>query len=272
MRGIIAAILFTIILAFLAVFSAEIFHKLFIEADGKFADSASAAFLGAFLAFMFVRMGDFFKSYSDRTTKNHTALIKVQHVLNGLLTTLDDNVFVIETFEKNFKFHTEKADQTQIFIWGNRLHPVTQIDEHILDLLNIDLINELFALNVHIRKLNESMDTMNDAYVEIKDALMNNRIDQDNYLDNVKKIHKQLLTIKKFLKSSIEETIQALAAVRVLSKKRPLIGYLLRIISGYKYGKTFDTKRTEEIGILRNELETTVGESQDRINTVLDET
>ena len=269
MREKVAAILFILILAFLAVFSAEIFHKLFVEADDKFTGTASAAFLGAFLAFIFVRLGDFFKSYSDRTTKSHSALIKLEHTLNGLLTTLDDNIYVIETFEKIFKDYTENNKPTHVFVWANRLHRVAKLDELILELLNIDLINELFSLNVHLIKLNESMDTINGAYAESKDAMISGRIDRDNYLTNVGKIHTGLLDIKRFLSDSIEETTQALAAVRVLAKKRPLMGYVLRRIAGHKYGKTFSAKRSEEILKIRNELETVKSESQERINKVL---
>ena len=74
MREKVATILFVVILAFLGVFSVDVFQKLFIEADEKFTGPASAAFLGAFLAFVFVRVGDFFKSFSDRTTNNHSTL------------------------------------------------------------------------------------------------------------------------------------------------------------------------------------------------------
>ncbi|HFD31682.1 MAG TPA: hypothetical protein ENJ28_03055 [Gammaproteobacteria bacterium] len=269
MREKVAAILFIVILAFLAVFSAEIFHKIFIEADDKFTASASAAFLGAFLAFIFVRLGDFFKSYSDRTTKSHSALIKLEHTLNGLLTTLDDNIYVIETFEKIYKDYTENEKGTYVFVWANRLHPVAKLDELILELLNIDLINELFMLNVHLRKLNESMDTINDAYAESKDALIGGRIDPENYMANAKRIHTDLLDIKRFLMDSIEETTKSLAAVRVLARKRPLLGYLLRRIAGHKYGPTFNAKRSEEIVKLRHEMETVKSEGQERINEVL---
>ena len=269
MREKIAAILFVVILAFLGVFSVDVFHKLFIEADEKFTESASAAFLGAFLAFIFVRVSDFFKSYSDRTTKNHSALIKLEHTLNGLFNTLDENIFVIETFETIYKTYTKKANQDHVFVWANRLHPVANLDELILELLNIDLINELFTINIHLRKLNESMDTINDAYAESKDALIGGKIDPENYLANVTRIHKDLLDIKRFISSSIEETTQALAAVRVLARKRPLMGYLLRRLAGHKYDKTFSSKRAAEIATIRTELENTKRESQDRISKVL---
>lgn len=269
MKEKIAIVLFVIVLAFLAVFSVEIFHKLFIEADNKFANSASAAFLGAFMAFIFVRMGDFFKSYSERITKNHTALIKLEHTLNGLLTTLDDNIYVIETFEKIYKAYSENKEQTNIFVWANKLHPVTKFDDLIIELLNIDLVNELFSLNVNLRKMNESLDTINSAYAETKDALIGRRIATDNYMLNVKRIYMDLLDIKRFLLSSLEDATQALAAVRVLAKNRPLMGYLLRRISGHKYGKTFSAKRHEELLKLRVEIEKIKIEDLDRINNIL---
>ncbi len=271
MRELIAAILSIIILAFIAVFSAEIFYKLFIEADNNFTNSASAAFLGAFLAFIFVRIGDFFKSYSDRTSKSYNALIKLEHTLNGLLTSLDDNVYIIETFENIYKNYIEKANNTHVFLWANKLHPVTRIDELILELLNINLINELFALNIHLRKLNDSMDTINCAYIESKEALISKNIDAENYLTNLENVHKNLLDIKQFLLSYIEETVQALASVRVLAKQRPLIGSILRKLPGNKYGSNFNTLRSEELIKLRKEMETTKNDSQVKINKALNQ-
>lgn len=269
MRERAAAILFVVILAFLGVFAVDVFYKLFIEANKKFTESASAAFFGAFLAFVFVRVGDFFKSYSDRTAKNHSTLIKLEHTLNGLLNTLDDNIFVIETFETIYKNYAQKTNQDHVFVWANRLHPVANLDALILELLNIDLINELFTLNIHIRKLNESMDTLNGAYAESKEAMIGGKISQENYLINVERLHKDLLDIKRFISSSIEETTQALAAVRVLARRRPLMGYLLRRLAGHKYGKKFSSKRAAEIATLRAEIEKIKRESQDRINNVL---
>lgn len=269
MKEKIAAVLFVVILAFVGVISAVVFFKLFILPDAKFTDSASAAFLGAFLAFIFVRLGDFFKSYSDRTTKNHSSLIKLEHALNALLTSLDDNIFIIERFETVYKKYTEVPSSNQVFLWANKLHPVERYDETILNLLNIDLINELFSLNIGLKKLNDSMDTLNTAYSESKDALISKRIDSENYLENMARIHEDMINLKLFLEHSIEDTIQALAAVRVLAKNRPLIGYLLRTLAGRKYDKTFDHKKLTEVAMLRTEIDRTKSESQKRIDEIL---
>jgi hypothetical protein len=268
MREKLAVVLFVIILAFLGVFAVEVFHKLFVVSDEKFTESASGAFLGAFLAFVFVRFGDFFKSYSDRTLKNHAALVKLEYALNGLLDSLDDNVFVIETFETIYSAHM-RQEQKNVFIWANRLHSVQSLNDLIPDLLNIDLINELFTHNIHLRKLNDSMETLNVAYVEAKDALIGGKIDPPNYLANVIRIRTDILNIKSFALQSIEETIQALAAVRVLAKRRPLVGHLLRIVAGRKYDKGFSEKRIAELGLLRTEINSSKREGQKRIDKVM---
>jgi len=269
MRERIAIILFVIILAFIAVFSTDIFNRLFIEVDSSFTNTASAAFFGAFLAFIFVRLGDFFKAYSDRVSKNHNGLIKLQHTLNNLLNTLDDNVYIIETFESLYDENIVKPNKKQVFVWANRLRPSSLIGDLIIDLLNIDLINELFNLNAHLRKLNESMDTINGAYTETKDALISGKIDPNNYLENLKMIHKDLGKLKSFINSNVSETTESLAAIRVLGRRSPLLGYLLRKLPGHKYSKDFEIKRSKELLDLHNEIKNTKEQGQDRIDNVL---
>lgn len=271
MREKIAAYLFIIILAFVAVFSADIFNKLFIEVESKFTETASAAFLGAFLAFLFVRIGDFFKAYSDRVTKSHSALIKLEHTLNSLLGVLDDNIYVIETFESLYEKNVVKPNQTHIFVWANKLHPVRLIDELILDLLNIDLVNELFSLNTHLRKFNDSTETINGAYLEAKDALISGKIEPENYLRNLERIRDDLVDIKNFISSYIKETTVALSAVRVLAKKRPVMGYVLRRIAGHKYGRNFEALRTIELEKIQAEMKEISEASSRKIESVLNE-
>lgn len=260
--------LFVVILVFLAVFSADIFHKLFIEVDDEFSGSAAAAFLGAFLAFVFVRIGDLFKSYSDRTTRNHSALIKLNFLLNGLMNELDDNVYIIDKFEESYQRHIESKELSNILVWPNRLHPVSRPKEIIIELINVDLINELFAFDIHLHKLNNSTETLNNAYAEIKNAMMSERITTDEYLRNLSKIRHDLQDMKSFLKASLAETKQSLSAVRILAKKPPLMVYLLKRIAGQKYRKSFPEERGLELSKLNEEIENTKKKGRDRINEI----
>lgn len=269
MREKIAATLFVVILAFITVFSAEVFYKLFIDVDNKLTEAASGAFLGAFLAFIFVRFGDFFKSYSDRVTKGHIALVKLEHSLNSLLGDLDDNAYIIDIFETNYKKHADQIAQNSVFLWGNRLSEVTLIGDVKLELLNIDLINELFILDVHLKKLNDSMNTVNSVYVESKDALLGGKIDKNNYQHNLTNVKIQLQDIKKFLITNIDETKRALSALRVLARKRPLMNYVLRIFAGHKYGNHFEVLREAEMSKLSAEIHDGQTKGKERIDKIM---
>lgn len=270
MREKVATILFIIVFAFIAVFFGQVFWKLFIQPNTQFSTSAASAFFGAFLAFLFIRLGDFFKSYSDRITKGHSALVKAEYLLNSLLSELDDNIYVIETFEKLYENNVKSNEDSHVFLWANRLTPVKGLDEVLIDLLNIDLINELFTLNVDLRKLNASMETINGAYKESKDALISKVVDPSNYLENLTRIRKDLHHIKKFFSASITETARALSAVRVLSAKRPLIGYLLIKLPSYRYNRRFKAKREAELKTLLREMKEIKESSKARIYTILE--
>jgi hypothetical protein len=187
-----------------------------------------------------------------------------------LLGELDDNVYVIETFEELYDNNVKNQEHSRVFVWANRLTPVKVLDDLLIDLLNIDLINELFTLNVDLRKLNESMETINGAYKESKDALISKTIDAENYIENLTRIHKNLLEIKKFFLDSISETARALSAVRVLAKNRPLIGYLLKRLPSYKYGRKFKAKRENELKTLRREMNEIKKDSKSRIDAILE--
>jgi len=263
------AILFLAILVFIAVFCWQVFNMLFIQTSTQFSDAAVAAFFGAFLAFLFVRIGEFFKSFSERINKGHNALIKTEYLLNSLLGELDDNVYVIETFEKLYDKNVRNQAHSRVFVWANRLTPVKLLDEFVIDFLNIDLINELFTFNVRLRKLNESMETINGAYKESKEALISKSIDAENYIENLTRIRENLLHIKNFFNASIYETAQVLSAVRVLAKNRPLIGYLLKRIPSYKYSRKFNDQRENELKTLLHEMDEIKKNSKSRIDAIL---
>ena len=267
MRTKVAAILFIILLAFVFATSFHIFNKILINTDPLLSGTAMAAFLGAFFAFLFVRIGDFLKAYSDRMTKSHSTLVKLEHLLNNLLGKLDDNIFMIETFENHYKNYENSNDK--LFVWGNRLKPVDQIGDLITSVANIDLTNELFILDVHLRKLNESMETLNSSYEESKNALISKNIGPSNYKFNIQNTRKDLIEIKKFVQSQINECTDTLSSVRVLAKNRPLIGSLIRIMPGYKYNSNFEADRQLEKEKLLKEMGSIKRQGRERINDIL---
>lgn len=142
------------------------------------------------------------------------------------------------------------------------------IEDLLLRVLNIDLVNELFSLNMSLRKFNDSAATINNSYTESKDALINEKISVNNYLENIRRMYIHLIEIKSFLNSYNEETVKSLAAIRVLAKKRPVISYIFKILPGYKYNKNFESKRNIEMSKLMGEIKKTQMESKEKIDDI----
>lgn len=257
------AFLITII-AFLFASGFIVFSKLFLAIESEYIKSAAGAFMGAFLAFIFVRISDGFTAYYNRKEKNHSALVKYQHYLNSLLTELDDNIFLIDTFEKIFN-----SNNKNIPVWGNRLKEVPIDKSLIYDLLNIDLINEIFSLNTHLNKINGSCNTINHSYGEILKAFLDKIIPLEDYLRNVDKMKKDVFDIRKFIYKEQEETKHILSVVRVLCRDYTFFSQIIRLFSKTKYTKRLTKAIKNESLVLEDEINEVQTESQERINNVL---
>lgn len=271
MRQTLATIFLAIVFSFIFVFGLQIFESLFIEPDDKFISNASSAFLGAFFAFLFVRIADFFKAYADRVAKGYDTLVKLQYMFNSLMSAVDDNIYVIEYFEGIYSKNIESVSPSVPFVWANRLGQAPLFGELLPDLLNADLANELFSLNTEIRKLNDSCESTNLGYKEAKDAFIAKNIETSAYIDNLTMLHERLLEIKPFHNRAIDDSIHALAAIRVLLRKKPLITYVLRKIAMSRYSEHFEKNRASEKLVLEDEILKSKEEGKRKISEVLGE-
>jgi len=263
-------LLVVVIVAFLFVFLVQIFGRLFFVPDDNLQDSAVGAFFGAFLAFVFVRIGDFFKAYSDRVEKGYSALVKIQHAVNGLLPVLDDNIHTVETFEKLFNDHIVDKTPPSPFVWANRIRTYERLKEFQLDLLNLDVVNDLVSFDTSLRKLNDDAETINSGYVEFKDAFISRVIDEENYLENLARHRTSLHLIRAFTVRAIEDAIRLQATTRLLVKKRrTILGYLIQASSSKHYPKSFEAELDLEVERLKTEIESVQKASKAEIDKTM---
>jgi len=255
-----------IIFSFLFSIGFIVFEKLFLAVESEYIKSAIGAFMGAFLAFIFVRIGDGFKLYHERKEKNHSALVKYQHYLNGALTEIDDNIFLIDTFEEIFS-----PDANNTVVWSNRLKTIPIDTSLIHNLLNIDLINEIFSLNIHLKKLNSSCETSNRSYDQVLSAFLDEKLSLEDYNRNVERIKKDILDIRKFLYEELNEIKHIFAVVRILGREQTFFSKIIKLFSNTKYTSKISNKVEDELEILESEIENIKKESQNRIDNVLQE-
>jgi len=242
--------------------------NLFGAVDDRYSNAATGAFMGAFFAFLFVRLGEFWSAYSNRIAKGHSALVQLELLLNSNLGVIDDNIYVIDDFVELYNKY-ESPSAPAAFVWANRLVEIPMVGDLVSQPTNIDLINELFSLNTGYRKLNDSMITTNMGYAETKAAFISKNMDADNYQLNLARLRDRLIEIKLFLKHEFDRTIRVYSAARVLAKRRTVLGYVMHLLPGRNYSKNFEALRTQEEQKLLGEITESRRKSQKEIDDAL---
>lgn len=120
------------------------------------------AFSGAFFAYLFVRFGDALKKVYDRKEKNHSALVRLQHLFNDCLNTTSDNVFVADGCVSVFTDARMSSEGVPIYM--NSFNQYQINTDLVVQLTNIEFLNDVFSLNVKLRKMNSSLETLDRSY------------------------------------------------------------------------------------------------------------
>jgi len=249
------------IAAFIFVFGVFIFDKIFIQTDLDYINNAIGAFMGAFFAFLFIRISEVFTKIYERKKRHNDALVKLEYIYNEYLNIISDNIFIIDDF---IGISQDAIQKNQPFIYFNNLHQFPINKEIILDLYNIDLINEVFSFNSNINKINDSIDAVNRAYAEIKNIFIQKQIDYKTYEINVNMLIKKFQEIKKFLVALTEEDKEVIAMIRILLERKPLLIHLKEYFSD-KLKKQIP----EEIKKIEKEINTVETKDKKRINEIL---
>lgn len=228
-----------------------------------------SAFLGAFFAFLFTRVGTLADRLFARRQKHRTALVKLETQGNKYLNILGDNLFVINDFSSIAKKHVPNH---QPFLYFNELHPFP-IDRTITrDLGNLDIKNDLFSFEATIAKTNSSVRTVNKFLTTIQEAFINKNIDPATYFTNVHVIAEKLAELAVFMHDLEKENKVLIAKARILlykSNKSPYILLLSRVMN-----KSFTEKQKQqipkEVRELEKEIAKTSSDDRKRIDKLLE--
>jgi len=224
------------------------------------------AFLGAFFAFIFIRIADALSKIYERKAQGRTALVRYEHIFNDYLTQLDDNIYIIDFLASLVK-KTENSKGPPP-IWTNKLHTIPIDKELVISLTNIELINEIFTINVELRKINDSINSINRTYDMIISAFVQNNIDVKTYLINLKGVLSSCLEIKAFLKEAMEDITRLLAIVGILTKYDTVLGGIISLIIKTKYPKNVLANIDIEITKIKSDIEKNKTSSRDKINKI----
>lgn len=220
-----------------------------------------SAFAGAFFAFLFLRLAEFFTKLYKRQVKHYNSLITLETQLNELGGIIHDNVYLLPPFRK-------------VILSGNiyfgKLRQLPIDKSHYKKLYDIDLINELFSFNYQLRKLNDDIDSLTSGYVDIKNAYIQHHIQKTDYLINAQFTADHLTTLEIFLSDMEKQIVQLMAKIRLMIKKDMPLG--TKIISWFIHTSGSKLNKTEidkEAKKLLQEIKETKTKSQKEIEEIL---
>ena len=212
------------------------------------------AFAGAFFAYLFVRFGDALKKVYDRKESNHTALVKLQHYFNDCLNTTSDNIFIINNCVEVF---TEaRLASAKVPIYMNSFHQYPVNRDVVAQLTNVDFLNEVFSLNTTLRKMNDSLATIDRSYSQLRDSYLAKTIDEATYKANARQYRDRCTEIKAFLLQLKDDLIRLYAVTNLLMQDRPFLVRVILALVRTSYPKNFDVRLQIEQERVAAEIET----------------
>jgi len=220
-----------------------------------------SAFSGAFFAFLFLRLSEFFSKLYQRQVQHYNSLVILETQLNEIGGIIHDNLYILPNFIKVI---------TSGNVYFNNLRPIPIDKNHYTNLYDLIILNELFSYNYQVRKINDDMETACLGYQDIKNALIEKNITSADYLINSTSISTNLKQIEIFLTELEIATVKLLARIRVQMRYDKPLGTKLQFFFIHSYGAKLKKEEIEkEAKKLNKEIEETKTESQKEINEIL---
>ncbi|PSO42977.1 hypothetical protein BRC19_02895 [Candidatus Saccharibacteria bacterium QS_5_54_17] len=227
------------------------------------------AFLGAFFAFLFVRIATLLDRLFARKAKHRDALVSLERLGNEYLNIIARNEFIIDDYidiaERNLK-------NQQGFIYFNELHELHIEKDIIKGLGNRELLNDYFSFLASVESMNGSVAATNRFYRDIKNAYISKQIDQETYFKNIERFIEGVKELKAYLRNLEEGNKYLIAKARILlNDERTFYNRLLGRILKKKLTEEQRNRVHDELQQLNSEIETTRKESREETEKILEE-
>lgn len=234
---------FVFVVALLAfLFSIDVIPDL----NRNILQSGIGAFLGAFFAFIFVKIGEWISIKRKGNVNHFNSLIQIERLLNRIFARLEENIL---TFQKNLG----ALESMKLLAWSS--HEVPFNNKLSDDLKNIDFVNEYFSFSIDMETLNNDFETMKSMYGEIKSLFLDEKISPEAYKDNIVFFIDRIELIVKHMKNFQDKAFQLLTKTRLLQKEKKNWTPLFAAFPKKHYPNNFGKKIEEESKILKKEIE-----------------
>ena len=258
-KDIIQGILVIIIFSFVFIVSGFIFQEIFFNQSLSFIREGFGAFLGAFFAFLFIRLGEFFSKLYKRKVDSFNEYVFLDRVLNEHLVNAQNNVYTADTVLKILKDGDVAINKFTMFSIPR---------DSTMKINNIEFINDIFSYNIDLMKVNNDMERLNEWYQELKMALLQENIKHDQYTMFIQEVVKGVELMKKYNYYLINDKIIDISAKNriLIQKEKIFITKIFEKTLG-NYKKRIQKKELEkERNILKKEIEIVMSQGVEELN------
>ena len=242
--------------------------KAFISSlsNGQVGVTIITSFAGAFFAFLFIRIETIFEKIYQRQVIHYNALVKIEHDANRLLGSLNQKIFVIDSFLETIE---EVRKKNIALICMNHFKPLEYDRTVLLELSNIDYINHLFGFFTELEKFNETIETIMNIYNGYKYSFTNKLLPTDWFIERTLELEEKFITAKKFAEQLVKEDKEVYGLARELLKKKPFLVLFMGMITKRNITEKDKEGGKKEEALLEKEIEKNAKESQERIDSTM---
>lgn len=219
------------------------------------------AFWGAASIFVLERLvtlGKFYLKIVDRKRSHLNSLHRLTLEFNLQGGIINDNIYAIDHTIKGLEAYT---------VSFNRIDIIPTTTTYFDELLNLGLINELYAYQSYIRKVNSDIKDLNFAYKKIMETYTS-KGDMDFYKQNVDELIPSYKAIRLFL-LELQKMLKLLfAKTRIMQRKD--VPFLIRVERLLTTNKTLEKLKTNELEIEIKKLDSEIKEAQEESGAIIE--
>ena len=180
-------LLIIIICSFVYFVFLFLFLEIFVGDSTVYSTAAFGSFFGAFFAFLFLRIGDFFIKLYKNKEEHFNGLTLLNRILNKNIFIANNNIFFAGLIIVNLQKGEKPINTLSKFIL---------VDEVVDKIKNLDFFSDVFSLSINLKEQNDNIEMINDfckgmksSSIEENDVEKNYRVRVIKCLENFEKIY-----------------------------------------------------------------------------------
>lgn len=182
----------------------------------QLAPSTITAFMGAFFAFLFMRLADSIKEAKERRSLHIQSFTLLQFLLGDIATAIQSNAFQFGYF---IQAHTQTVPDMHLMLTPNRPHALPFRDDALTHLKNTDLLNDILSFRVKIQQSSEDIVAFWDLHEKIRAAALSTADIRTFFKDYSSQSAQAAQLLSSVGDDLFKDTVHLLAHARVLFKR-----------------------------------------------------